>query len=93
MSEQMDYFRAIQQHRQGEHAAQKEENTKAIFASGLSFKLTNNGECFVFREKGKAKVDFYPSSGRWRDVGPSKRNYSGGAQKFLDWYASQKESK
>lgn len=90
MSEQMDYFRAINQHRQEEHAEQKRENTRLIFASGLSFRSTNNGECLVFREKGKPKVDFYPSSGRWRDVGSSKRNYSGGAQKFLDWYADQK---
>lgn len=59
MSEQTDYFRAMQQHRQGEHAEQP-------------------------------KVDFYPSSGRWREVGPSKRNHSGGAQRFLDWYADQK---
>lgn len=90
MSEQTDYFRAIQQHRRDEHANQKEENTKAIAASGLKFKSTNSGECLCFREPGKPKVDFYPSSGRWRDVGVSKRNYSGGAQKFLDWYAAQK---
>ena len=92
MSEQTDYFRAIQQHRRDEHANQKQENTTAIANSGLNFRTTNNGECLVFRERGKPQVDFYPSSGRWRDVGPSKRNYNGGAEAFLTWYAGQKES-
>jgi hypothetical protein len=89
MGEQTDYFRAMQQHRQDEHAEQKRENTRIVCASGLNFRSTNSGECLVFRERWKPKVDFYPSSGRWRDVGPSKRNYSGGAQKFLDWYEKQ----
>lgn len=90
VSDQIDYFRAIQQHRRDEHAEQKQENTRIICASGLNFRPTNNWECLIFRERYKPKVDFYPSTGRWREVGPSKRNYSGGAQKFLEWYASQK---
>ena len=90
MSDQAEYFRAINQHRQQERVQQKETNTAIIRRSGLTFRLTNNGECLVFREQSKPTVDFYPSSGRWRDVGPSKRNYTGGARAFLAWYAEQK---
>lgn len=90
MSDTVDAFRAINAHRQREHADQKQRNTVLICASGLNFRTTNNGECLVFRERYKPKVDFYPSSGRWREVGLSKRNYKGGAEAFLNWYSSQK---
>ena len=90
MGEQADYFRAIQAHRQQEHADQKQHNTAIIQKSGLIFRGTNNGECLVLRERGKPAIDFYPSSGRWREVGPSKRNHTGGAESFLQWYGEQK---
>ena len=90
MSDTIDAFRAMRDHYRSEHANNKAINLAMVQQSGLKFRVTNNGECLVFREPGKPKVDFYPSSGRWRDVGLSKRNYSGGAEAFLQWYASQK---
>jgi len=90
MSDTIDAFRAMRDHYRGEHANNKAINLALIQQSGLKFRVTNNGECLVFRERGKPSVDFYPSSGRWRDVGPSKRNYNGGAEAFLRWYADQK---
>jgi len=92
MGDQIEYFRAARDHYRSEHANNKAINLALIQQSGLKFRVTNNGECLVFREHGKPKVDFYPSSGRWRDVGTSKRNYRGGAGAFLTWYANQKGS-
>ena len=71
------------------HREWKDENMDVLRTSHLDFKVTNNGETILFREKGKPKVDFYPSTGRWRNVGPNARTFSGGAMKFLDWYAAQ----
>ena len=50
------------------------------------FSVTNHGETVLFREKGYPKVDFYPSTGRWRS---QNKTYSGQAAAFLVWYERQ----
>jgi hypothetical protein len=46
-----------------------------------------DGAC-LFREPGKPRVDFYPSTGRWRTVGREpEKVHRGGARAFIAWYA------
>jgi len=80
-----DDFRAMQSDRQERHARWKKQNMEVLEASGLTYRATNFGETILFREEGQLKVDFYPSTGRWRVAGQrdAKR---GGARAFIAWY-------
>lgn len=74
--------------RKERHREWKDENLDLLRTSGLSYRLTNNNETAVFREPGKPKVDFYPSTGRWRVVSGNSRTVGGGAMKFIEWYTA-----
>lgn len=89
MGEQAEYGRIMREHRQGKHQEWNRNNTRIIGASGIPY--MDRGETFCFREEGKPKVDFYPSTGRWRVVGTQEQRKakSGGARKFLNWYGRQ----
>lgn len=77
--------------KQYRHRHWKKLNMQTIKASGVAYK--DRGETLLFREPGKPKVDFYPSTGRWRVVGHAKQQaaQSGGGRGFLKWYAKQEE--
>lgn len=94
MGDQIETFRALKefnaQERSARHARWREENLAALRASGLRFE--ERATAVLFRESGKPRVDFYPHTGRWRIVGAPNgptRPLSGGARKFLVWYAKQ----
>jgi len=58
---------------------------------GPPFGFCNNGECVVIRpdqslHPGKPKVDFFPSTGRWR---ANNKTFSGGANAMITWYHNQ----
>lgn len=92
MSDTMrDDFDAMRAHRKQKHAEWKERNLKTLLNSNNVTKLTikSDGEVVLLREPGKPKVDFYPSTGRWRAAGQAK-TYRGGAEAFLNWYAKQR---
>lgn len=91
MGDMADDFRAMNTHRQQQHQEWKEANLATLRTVNAKFRETNNGETITFREAGKPRVDFYPSTGRWRVVGDpqNKRTMSGGAVAFLAWYAKQ----
>ncbi len=88
MGDMADDFAAMKAHRQQQHADWKERNLATLNASSVIFTTTNYGETLLFREPGKPKVDFYPSTGRWRVAGLTK-TFRGGAGSFLSWYAKQ----
>ena len=89
MGDMADDFAAMKAHRQQQHADWKQKNMEILSASGAIFTVTNHGETLLFRQTGYPKVDFYPSTGRWRVVGGSDKAKSGGAHRFLDWYRKQ----
>ena len=89
MSDMKDHFDALRDIRKDEHATWKINNTDLITKSGIHHRSVNMDESLLFREPGKPKVDFYPSTGRWRVAGV-KRTFSGGAQAFLTWYTKQR---
>lgn len=95
MGDMGDVFNAMRGARQERHREWKRANMAVLEAAGVEFRGTNDGETLLFRERGKPKVDFYPSTGRWRVSGDptNTRTMGGGAGKFLEWYATQTEVK
>lgn len=89
MGDMAEDFAAMKAHRQQKHADWKERNTEILLRSNLTLTIKSGGESILFRESGKPKVDFYPSTGRWRVAG-KKETFRGGAESFLRWYAKQK---
>ena len=79
-----DDFREMTRQRQQRHKEWNVLNRKIIEKSGTTY--AERGEAFLFRDKNKPKADFYPSTGRWKS---NNKMYSGGAEKFLEWYAQQ----
>ncbi len=66
----------------------RQRNLEAIRASKIPFREANRGECLCFREPGKPQCDFYPSTGRWRNVG-TNQTLEGGANAFLSSYRTE----
>lgn len=87
-----DDWRGFSQHmkdqRKARHAQWKAEATAAIAASGIPHRMANNGETILFREAGKPRVDYYPSTGRATINGSAARSFGPAAQ-FLAWYRKQ----
>jgi hypothetical protein len=88
MNETTKMWREHRRDIQGRHARAKAQNLTTIRASGLLF--VERDEVILFRNHLEPKVDFYPSTGRWRIPG-EKRTYGGGAGAFLNWYAKQRK--
>lgn len=88
MGDMGDDFNAMQAATQVRHADLKVRNLLALQNTTLIFKQVNQGETLLFREANKPKVDFYPSTGRWRVAGV-KETFRGGAKGFINWYAKQ----
>ena len=87
-----EMWREHNEARQARHAKWKKINLRTIRESELACVIKS--EVVLFRESGCHKIDFYPSTGRWRIVGKSKyakKVFSGGAEKFLKWYQCRKE--
>jgi len=93
MSDMAEDFRALQELRQARHQNWKADNLAILAQAGIPCRATNHHECICFREAGKPKVDFYPSTGRWRVVGGVSETFSGGATAFLAWYRKQEMPK
>lgn len=88
MSDMADTFRLMNEMKKERHRSWYKRNMEVIEASSLEYTSTNNGECLLFRNGAGLKVDFYPSTGRWKSSG---RVYSGGAKAFLEWHRKQNQ--
>lgn len=86
MSGMGEIYRDMTANKKERHKEWKTINTDIIESSGLKFESTNNGETILFREHEQIKVDFYPSTGRWKFHG---KMFRGGARQFLNWYKKQ----
>jgi hypothetical protein len=84
MAESFKEMREIKRRR---HQGWREKNLKILHQSGATFTDAGGGT-LLFREQGYPKVDFYPSTGRWKC---GDRVFSGGADAFLTWYGSMRE--
>lgn len=82
-SELGEDFKYMRELRQAQHEKWHRENRAEIDASGIPY--TDRGEALLFRFA-DIKVDFYPSTGRWRLVGiAGGKAMRGGARAFLAW--------
>jgi hypothetical protein len=70
--------------KQKEHRKLHELNTKILKDSCVKYTIASH-ECYLFR--GKRNADFYPSTGRWRDI-DKRYTKRGGATLFLKWLNS-----
>lgn len=86
MSEDAEMYRRMDEEKKARHRQWKEQNTKILNESGIAYRAASE-ECYIFRN-GKAKADFYPSTGRWRVPGLSN-TFRGGARAFIEWYKKQ----
>lgn len=84
MSDMGDMFKDLNRDKRSRHAKMHTQNRAILRESGFPF--SDKGEALLFREDGKPRVDFYPSTGRWRIPG-SSTTHRGGARAFLQWYA------
>ena len=80
MNEITEMYKEIKKDKQDRNANWKIQNTKILDESGIEYRKASD-ECYLFR--GSLKVDFYPSTGRWKYNG---KMFSGGARKFIVWY-------
>lgn len=79
-----NHHKFLKQLKQKRHREWHRINRAEIVASGIPY--TDKGECLLFRVRGKKKVDFYPSTGRWKIHSTMS---SGGAKKFIEFYNSE----
>lgn len=65
----------------------RDVNRQVIEESGEAYRVANNGESFLFRRPSGSPraADFFPSSGRWRDVDRQVTG-GGGAERFLAFW-------
>ena len=83
MSDMGDIYRDMTADKKEQHKEWKAVNTETIDKSGINYESTNDGETLLFRENNNLKIDFYPSTGRWKF---RNQMFRGGARQFLNWY-------
>lgn len=79
--------RALTQRRKDRHSEWRRKNMLIIQESAIPHRSANGGETLLFRDNGMC-VDFFPSTGRWREP-RENRTYRGGVQAFLRWVAGK----
>lgn len=82
-------FKEWNEAKKQQHREWHDSNRRIIDQSKIPY--TDKWEALLFREPGMPKVDFYPSTGRWRVAG-KKKTFRGGATAFLGWYRKQYQS-
>ncbi len=90
MGDMKEHFNALREYNGMRRDKRLELNISILEKSGLIYSVTSNGT-MLFRETGKPKVDFYPSTGRWRIV--NRKAMKGGATSFINWYKKQEVAK
>lgn len=87
MSDVGEDYKIMNEMKKERHARWHKENREVIDESKIPY--TDKGEALLFREVGKMKADFYPSTGRWKHTVDGRAVVkSGGAKNFLDWYTT-----
>ena len=91
MGDMAEDFKLMEEDRKERHLDMKKRNIKTLVSSGFELTFANEFEACLFRYQNYPKVDFFPSTGRWRIVDKGKQQtMKGGAANFLEWFKNQK---
>ena len=84
-------WREYRKDKQERHLNNKVKNMEILNSKlkDITFNSPSD-ECLTFRDERYPKVNFYPSTGRWMNATKCGRVYSGGADRFINWYLSHK---
>jgi hypothetical protein len=72
--------------RREKKARNLEKNTKDLDAAGIPYTVKNDGYMYAIRVPGKPRIDFYPTTNRWRVDGETMY---GPAKRLIGWYKKQ----
>ena len=86
MGEMGEIFNVHNQAKKTRHREYHRVNTDILVKSGLKYKIASY-ECYLFRGE-KISVDFYPSTGRWKD-NKTGRMFKGGSHNLIGWLANK----
>jgi len=87
MSDVGEDYKIMNEMKKKRHARWYKENKNVIDESKIPY--VDKGGTLLFRQAGKIKVDFYPSTGRWKyNIDGREVVMKGGAKNFLKWYAT-----
>ena len=86
MGDMGEVFRDMRSIKKEHKVKQLEKNKHFIDQNGLEYHLVNYGTTMLFREPGKPKVDYYPSTNKWKC---GIKFYHGNVVDFVEWYEGQ----
>lgn len=89
MGEMGEVWEELRKEKKIRHRTWHDKNTIELERSGIPFNIASH-ECYTVRDS--VMADFYPSTGRWKDI-KSGKCYRGGALEFCLWYYRKKETK
>ena len=72
------------------HREAHRANTDILVKSRLKYIIASY-ECYLFRDD-KISIDFYPSTGRWKD-NKTGRMFKGGSHNLIGWLANKRKVK
>lgn len=76
-------YSVIRKERKERHAKWRVQNLRKIIDSGIPCIMPDEGT-MIFRNSNQKHADFYPSTGRWKDIRTGEI-HSGGAYNFIKW--------
>lgn len=85
-----EMYKSLNEDKKKRHREMHKNNTEIIDKSGIEYHKASY-ECYSFR-KSPLLIDFYPSTGRWKDL-LTHKVYKGGAHNFIGWLANQRKIK
>ena len=84
MGDMREVFDLLREDRRERRDARRKENDAMIRGSGLAWESRSDGASWILRSPGYPRVDFFPDTGRWRDI-EHGRTHRGGAVACLGW--------
>lgn len=89
MGDMGDDFKEMKLMKQERKLKRYEKNISILVADNIRYEIRNSGNTLLIREEGKPKIDFYPSTGRFK-IGSNF--YTGGATELLKYYKGEKHA-
>lgn len=82
---ELDFYRARKHDIKESKEANLEENMRILDVHGIKYETRNNGSIVLIRLPGKPKVDFFPTTNRWKVLLGKQLLVLGDANKLIEW--------